>query len=375
MSATGAPAAAEAPSPPLTGVAWEILDLARWAPSGDNTQPWRFEVISDEHVVVHAFDTRHHCVYDIDGRASQVSVGALLETLRIAATVHGRRAEILRRRDAPDDHPTFDIGLTPAPGLRADPLHRAVRQRSVQRKSLSTQPLDAAAKAALSAAVGPKHSVVWFEGLKQRWRMARLAVHSAKIRLTIPEAYAVHREVIAWNCQFSDDRIPDRALGASALSLRSMRWAMSSWERVRWMNRFAAGTWTPRLELDLLPGLRCGAHFAIVAASPPVSIDDYLAAGAATQRFWLTATALGLQLQPQYTPLVFAACDRLDVAFTCDPAGRARAHAVAAMLDDLLGSGTSRSAVFLGRVGYGPKPDSRSLRLPLEKLTWSGATP
>jgi nitroreductase len=22
----------------------QILDLARWAPSGDNTQPWRFEI-------------------------------------------------------------------------------------------------------------------------------------------------------------------------------------------------------------------------------------------------------------------------------------------------------------------------------------------
>ena len=28
----------------------QILDLARWAPSGDNTQPWRFELIGDEDV-------------------------------------------------------------------------------------------------------------------------------------------------------------------------------------------------------------------------------------------------------------------------------------------------------------------------------------
>ena len=47
-----------------------ILDHARWAPSGDNSQPWRFEVISDVHVVVHGFDTRNHCVYDRDRRAS-----------------------------------------------------------------------------------------------------------------------------------------------------------------------------------------------------------------------------------------------------------------------------------------------------------------
>ena len=25
----------------------KILDLARWAPSGDNTQPWRFEIVDE----------------------------------------------------------------------------------------------------------------------------------------------------------------------------------------------------------------------------------------------------------------------------------------------------------------------------------------
>ena len=56
----------------------DILELARWAPSGDNTQPWRFEVIDDHHLVVHAFDTRDHCVYDLDGHPSQIAHGALL---------------------------------------------------------------------------------------------------------------------------------------------------------------------------------------------------------------------------------------------------------------------------------------------------------
>jgi len=45
----------------------QILDQARWAPSGDNTQPWRFEIKGPLHVVVHGSDTRRHCVYDLDG--------------------------------------------------------------------------------------------------------------------------------------------------------------------------------------------------------------------------------------------------------------------------------------------------------------------
>jgi hypothetical protein len=137
------------------------------------------------------------------------------------------------------------------------------------------------------------------------------------------------------------------------------------------MNRYFGGTIAPRLELDLLPGLRCGAHFAIIAARPPAGIDDHVAAGAAVQRFWLTATSRRLQLQPQYTPLVFAACARRQIAFTRDHAAIARARHVAATLETLLGDTAAVSAVFLGRIGHGPTATSRSLRLPLDQLMWS----
>ena len=80
----------------------EILELARYAPSGDNTQPWRFAIDGEHAVTVHGHDTREHCVYDLDGRASQVSIGALLETIAIAATRFRLSTEVTRRRDAPE---------------------------------------------------------------------------------------------------------------------------------------------------------------------------------------------------------------------------------------------------------------------------------
>src|SRR5512135_2537436 len=111
----------------------DILELARWAPSGDNTQPWRFEVIDDHHFIVHAFDTRDHCVYDLDGHPSQIALGTLLETLAIAASAHGLRAAFTRRSDAPDTHPEYRVELTMDKQLSTDPLLPFVKQRSVQR--------------------------------------------------------------------------------------------------------------------------------------------------------------------------------------------------------------------------------------------------
>ncbi len=61
----------------------EVLDLARWAPSGDNTQPWRFAIEASDRVAIFGRDTRAHCVYDLDGHPSQISLGALLETIAL----------------------------------------------------------------------------------------------------------------------------------------------------------------------------------------------------------------------------------------------------------------------------------------------------
>ena len=115
----------------------DILDLARWAPSGDNTQVWRFEVLGPDHVAVHFHDTREDTVYDFRGRPSQISHGTLLETMAIAATAHGLRAEITRRPDDQDHLPVFDVRFVPDPAVKPSPLLGAITTRSVQRRAMS----------------------------------------------------------------------------------------------------------------------------------------------------------------------------------------------------------------------------------------------
>lgn len=345
----------------------DILELARWAPSGDNTQPWRFEVIDAHRLIVHAFDTREHCVYDLDGHPSQIAHGVLLETLAIAASAHGLRAEITRHPDTPDTHPDYEVDLIPDSAVAPDPLLPFVRQRSVQRRPMRTTPLTAAEKQALQATVGKLYTVRWFEGGAQRWRLARLMFDNARLRLTLPEAYPVHRDIIEWNAQFSEDRVPDRALGLDSMTLKLMRWVMGSWKRVAFFNTWLAGHLLPRVEMDLLPGLRCAAHCAILARQAPQTIDDYVAAGRAVQRFWLTAASLGLGFQPEVTPLIFTRYVREGITFTGHPGSRSLAQDLSGQLGTVLGEHVHQ-AVFMGRLGHAPRPSARSLRLPLEKL-------
>ena len=196
-----------------------ILDLARWAPSGDNTQPWRFEIIDDAHAVVHGFDTRDHCVYDLDGRPSQMSIGALIETAAIAASAHGLQMRSVRRLDMPEMFPTFDLHFDADTEAQCDPLHEVIKQRSVERRPFATTLLSAEHKAALEASIGSEHSVRWIEGGAARFATAAMLFRSARLRLVTPEAYRVHRDVIEWGARFSVDKVPDQALGVNQAML------------------------------------------------------------------------------------------------------------------------------------------------------------
>lgn len=351
-------------------MASQILDLARWAPSGDNTQPWRFEIRSPSQIVIHGHDTRASCVYDLDGWASQIAHGMLLETLAIAATRFGQHAQLQRISELASGCVAYDVALHARPDAAVDPLADAIVSRTVQRRPMRTARLSAEQRTRLEQSARPL-ATIWLETPAAKWRAATLNARNARIRMTIPEAYAVHAAVIAFGTRSSEDRMPDVSLGAPAPLLALMHWAMKSWERVDRVNRYT-GTIVPRLVLDFLPAIFCSAHFALLAAAPLRSVADRVAAGRAVQRFWLTATQLGLQMQPSYTPLLFARYAREGRHFSRVTAALRSAQDIADRLAGLLGPGEAERVVWMGRLGPARDVAGRSLRLPLARLMRNG---
>jgi hypothetical protein len=349
------------------GVCNEILELARWAPSGDNTQPWRFEIRPSLEILIHGYDTRDHCVYDLDGWASQLAHGALLETMTLAATRFACRAQTSIVSESASGNIVYRVVLEPDPRVIEDPLVPSIRERVVQRRPMSPNQLLPEHRLALEQAVQP-YTVIWRESWAARGAMAFLNARNAHIRLTIPEAFLVHKAVIAWNCETSEDRLPAASLGADPILLGVMRWVMASWERASFFNRYLGGTMMPRFLLDFIPGVLCSGHFAILGSSEPQSTADRVAAGRAVQRFWLTATKLNLQLQPSYTPLVFARYAREHRHFTQVEKANGTAREIERRLEGLLGADEVLRTVFLGRIGPARVVKGRSVRLPVDRL-------
>ena len=345
-----------------------ILALARWAPSGDNTQPWRFRIRNDRHFEIHGFDTREWCLYDLDGYASLIAHGALLETIRIAATGSGVHAEWRLQDESPEAKPVYDVFLSEAEGQEPDPLLAHIERRAVQRRPMRMQALTEQQKASLVDAVGEDFELKFFETFGARWHIARLLWRSAYIRLSAPEAFEVHREIIDWGKAFSEDRIPERAVGVDVATARLMKWVMHSWQRVQFFNKYLGGTIAPRLQLDLLTGMACAAHIALQPKQAPRTRLDYVAVGVALQRMWLTATARDLCLQPEMTPIIFRWYVQAGRRLSRVPELDDLARRLAEDIDSTVEVARDAPLSFLCRVGSGPQPRSRSLRKPLGDL-------
>jgi len=368
-----APAASQTSLAPPEGTLARILDEARWAPSGDNEQPWRFQVLSEHHVDVHYPGTAPDDLYNFDGRPALISLGCLAESLRLAASRFGW--EMHWHYETHLQGGVLKVGFNPSGAPAKDPLCDFLRTRSVDRRHYLRRPLTPYQKMELEASLGPGFRVAWLESPALRWRASRVNAATGQLRLSIPETIGLHQRVIDWSNRFSPDRIPAQALGATPWGLLMMRWVMANARRARLaLCGLPGGTLCEQVEMEWLPGLCSAAHFMVIQEGDPEEDRDAstLRAGMAVQRFWLTATRLGLALQPSVAALAFAYYGREGIPFSGVPSSLPRARKLADRFSRLCGEGRIQpeKVEFLGRIGVpvtASRP-SRSMRRPLSSL-------
>ena len=376
-----AAAATEAPppTPQPRSVIEEILNLGRWAPSGDNRQPWRFRVLDDQTVAIDLQPDPLPNLYDEyrAGEPTWLAAGMLIETLRIAASLWGR--EMAWEVSTGESLGSLLLRFPPAAALEADPLASFLTLRSVDRRNYRRRRLSTAEKNALEACFDGSLALDWHEGPPTLWRFGGLNAGATAIRLRAREAFPVHQRVLDWSHQHSRDRIPVGAIGLARPTLPLMRWGMQRWERMRLLNRLggvAATAW----QLDRLPALNSAAFF--VVREGDISTDKVprqhrlLQAGAHVQRFWLTAARLGLAVQPALAALIFADYGVSGERFTDAPELAAKAETHARRFRELTGRPPGE-VLFVGRIGE-PKPRlpaARSTRLRLDQLIEDEGSP
>ena len=132
------------------------------------------------------------------------------------------------------------------------------------------------------------------------------------------------------------------------------------------------GTWGTAAQLDYLPGLAAGAFVVFRRTASEAAADPgrgLIEAGRAIQRFWLTATRLGLAMQPTVAMLAFAEYGQNGTSFSTEAALRSKAATLARHFRNWLGVAPGE-VVFVARIGESRwrLPSVRSSRLPLDQL-------
>jgi len=346
----------------------KILDLARWAPSGDNSQPWRFKIVDDHHVIVNVTNEANTNRYDYAGIPTHISSGCLLETIRLAATLFNLKLSYQYLQITNGEY-HIDIRFTPLTKQNTDPLAYCIMERSVDRRRYELAQLTAQAKAELAAAVGDEFTLLWFERFRDRLALSKITMLATKIRMIMPELYPIHKQAFTFTGDCTEEGIPIKATGMNRISSYFMKWALTSQLRINMMNHIGAIPST-QLELDFLPGIFCGAHFMLIEKNKSLVSKDkeyYLRVGVALQRFWLTATKLGLVVQPNLAPIMLTYYSDNNIPFTENTKLLATAQQLAVKLHKF---DQGNTILLLGRIGYPkrPKQKVRSTRKSLSSL-------
>jgi nitroreductase len=258
----------------------EAAELARFAPSIHNSQPWRWRV-GDGVLDLYLATERRLPVTDPDARLAVLSCGTALHHARTALAAEGLAAEVVRLPDP--DRPEHLARIT-APGRipvspEAMRLVQTIEIRHTDRRPVTSEPVKPDQLAAIEAAV--RAEGVWLHVLR-RDGVIELAAAAAYAQQTEAADEAWQAELAYWTggTRPGGAGVPDTAIPSTPTQTT-----------VPSRDFGHPGT------LPVSPEHDRGATFAILYGtqdSPP----DWLRAGEAVSAAWLAATELGVALLP-----------------------------------------------------------------------------
>jgi nitroreductase len=286
----------------------EILQLAVHAPSGDNSQPWRFEV-ADSVVDIYNLPEKDNPVLNYRQRGSYIAHGALVENLVLAAGKFGYAAEVLPFPTPTNATHTARISLKQAE-VQCSPLVDCILRRHTNRRPYRSDPLSAEHLNALMDCVrdflsSGELSFVLTQKADQKQILGECASSIEEVILQSKRLHGLLFKDVVWSqAEESKQR--------SGMFIKTMELAPPQqlafrmarhWSVMQTLNGIGLSRMIAQQDAKLYA---TGAGMGALLVSESADSREFLLVGRAMQRIWLTATKLGLHLQP-LAGLLFAA--------------------------------------------------------------------
>jgi len=273
-----------------------IIRAAVLAPSADNSQPWKFEVIN-RGVRLWVDPFRADSVSDVDRVLTHISCGAVVENMAIQANALGYDTTITPLTDAESPNLICKVEFHPGEPhswdlARAIPERHTNRRLAYSRRSIGD---DLLASLAQEARRIPPADLLWIDTREKRRAALRLMRRAERERfLHRPlheELFGSIRFDVGWN-RTVEEGLPPGALEVEVPARPLFRW-LRSWSITRALNTvglYRVLGW----RIADLPSRLAPALGLLTLNEGGTFVDG----GRALQRVWLRATASGLAVQP-----------------------------------------------------------------------------
>lgn len=344
-----------------------VLEAGNQAPSGENCQPWHFVLRGDTSIEVHLLTDRDASAYSWGQRGSYLACGAAIENMTIAASAEGYRADVAYFPHSSIAH-VATITLARDPSIVSDTLTPLISQRISNRKpyrkdSLTSDESQALERAVADAGYG---TLALAKERSDIDRLARIGSTNEEVMLADRTLHRFFFSHVNWSKKEDDLKkigfyIKTLELPPPAQVLfRFFRY----WPIMRIFNM--VGFNTIIAAQNALTNAATGAIGALMIDG--IEPIDFVKAGRAVERLWLTATSQSLSLQPLTGVLFFKL--RIieggeDEAFSLHQ--RTRILEAYSAADHIFAADT-RHIAFMFRIGRGEAPSAHAARFPLEDV-------
>lgn len=344
----------------------EVVGAAILAPSASNSQPWRF-VYRQQRLEVYTAP-RDWSDAEPARPWAWVAIGAALANVQITAAVRGRATEIkLFPRDA-DPTLVAELAFSPKPAPSGDdPLHKQITRRATNRRATARTHLSPVHLQVLMEAAranGAKLQVCGDQtGMEE---IGALLGEADRLFCLSPDLHPEFFGELRWTAD--DARRRADGLDLATLELSPMDLAVLQLVRspdVAQVLRLVNGG--EAIAARSVAAVRSSAAVAYLTM-PGRGPSAWVRGGQALQQVWLTASALGLAVQPCNNILkLFARVERFN--------GQGlKPDEISAVMElrDRLGrqfiSSLGDADIAVLRFAHADPPSARSVRLPLDSV-------
>ena len=348
----------------------QLVEAASLAPSGGNTQPWKWLAHSNALFLFH--DEKESASWiDFKHSASYVALGAAIENLKIKAESLQLSADYTLFPNGEESKLTavFTFKDLQHKTERYGSLEKGMTMRLTNRKKGDRRPLTEEVSASLKSAVELDENAVLYLTQKEEdvQLIADVVSASERIRFLHPQG---HHDFYSREIRWTKDKDGPVSEGLDIKTLelsesdKTGLIVASSPEVIKLLNKWGGGSAFEKLSKK---SIASSSAIGLIVL-PTYSSYNFIKGGEALQRVWLDANVNGLSFQPLTAPLFMIERMKQSNGEGMTALMVDELYALEQKLQQVFPALKENQGIFMFRLSYADEASIRSMRKPLNEI-------